>query len=185
MVVGSPNGFATAWHNTGLFWVETLRAVGRHPLVVLGCAVVPAAERAYLLLETKPIPRWRLTLLEAILTLWRILLCVGLVWVAVAPDRWRLLQLSFSGNAEAQLALQRIGANLGNHLHAVLWELAIFAVTFLLLNYLLVVASRGLARRGALREARHRKAFVSVLRNLVLAPLALIYLVELLQLRVY
>jgi len=131
-------------------------------------------------LETRPIPGWRLTLLEAILTLWRILICVAMVWVAVSPERWALLRAQFSGNTAAQMALQRMGTYLGDHLHAVLWELFFFAAAFLLLNYLLVLASRALLPPG-----NKRKAFVSVLRNLVLVPLALIYLVQILQLKVY
>lgn len=181
----APTGFTTAWHNSGAFWVATLSAVARHPLLILICAAVPAAERAYMLLETRPIPRWRLTLLEAVLTVWRILLCVGAVWVAVTPERWRALQLHFSGNAAAQRAMQQLGAYLGQHLHAVLWELVLFAAAFLLLNYLLVLMSRALLRPDVLRAKSRRKAFVSVLRNLVLVPLALIYLVELLQSKVY
>jgi hypothetical protein len=153
--------------------------------VILACSAVPAAERAYLLLETKPIPRWRLTLLEALLTVWRILLCLGAVWVAVSPQRWQLLRSHFSANASAQIALQRMGAYLGDHLHVVLWELLFFLAAFLLLNYLLVLASRALIPLNVQRAPNRRKAFVSVLRNLILVPLALIYLVQLLQLKVY
>jgi hypothetical protein len=180
-----PTGLSSAWHNSGEFWVQTGMAVARHPLVVLVCAVVPAAERAYLLLESRPIPAWKQSLLEGLVTLWRVLLCVGMVWVAVSGERWRLLRAHFSGNASAQMALQRMGAYLGDHLHIVLWELFFFAAAFLLLNYLLVLMSRALIPADVLRTRDRRKAFVSVLRNLVLAPLALIYLVELLQLKVY
>ena len=180
-----PTGLTTAWHNSGNFWAETGIAVARHPLVVLLCGAVPAAERAYLLLETRPIPRWRLTLLEAILTLWRILLCVAMVWVAVSADKWQSLRSFFSESASAQLALQRMGTYLGDHLHVVLWELCLFAAAFLLLNYLLVLMSRALLPPDVGGIKNRRKAFVSVLRNLVLVPLGLIYLVELLQLKVY
>jgi hypothetical protein len=181
----APTGLDTAWQNSGEFLRQTGMAVARHPLAVLAFGVVPAAERAYLLLHRKPIPQWRLTMLEALLTVWRILLFVGAVWVAITPERWRVVRLHFSGNAAAQRALEQMGGYLGQHLHAVLWELALFAAGFLLLNYLLVLMARGLARLGALREANQKKAFVSVLRNLVLVPLALIYLVELLQLKIY
>jgi len=181
----APTGFTTAWHNSGEFWAETLSAVARHPLLIVVCAAVPAAERAYMLLETRPISRGRVALLDAVLTVWRILLCVGAVWVAVTPERWEAIRLHFSGNASAQRAMQQLGAYLGNHLHVVLWELAFFAAAFLLLNYLLVLASRGLSHMGMLQRKNARKAFVSVLRNLVLIPLALIYLVELLQSKVY
>jgi hypothetical protein len=180
-----PAGFTTAWHNSGDFWAETWVAVMRHPLVVLACGAVPAAERAYLLLETRPIPRWRLTLLEAILTLWRVLICVAMVWVAVSPERWALLRSNFSGSTSAQMALQRMGTYLGDHLHVVLWELFLFAAAFLLLNYLLVLASRAMVPADLPGQRNRRRAFVSVLRNLVLVPLALIYLVELLGLKVY
>jgi len=177
-----PAGFTTAWQNSGDFWIETGIAVWRHPLLVLVCAMVPAAARAYLLLETGPIPAWRVALVEALLTVWRILLCVAMVWIAVTPAKWQSTRMLFSGNEMAQAALGRMGTYLGNHLHVVLWELAFFAAAFLLLNYLLVLASRRLFRSD---EGNRRKAFVSVLRNLVLVPLALIYLVELLALKVY
>jgi hypothetical protein len=180
-----PVGFSTAWHNSGEFWAETGMAVVRHPLMVLLCGAVPAAERAYLLLETRPIPWWRLTLLEGILTLWRILICVAMVWVAANPERWALLRSHFSTNETAQIALQRMGAYLGDHLHVVLWELFFFAAAFLLLNYLLVLMSRALLPPDVGGIRNRRTAFVSVLRNLVLVPLGLIYLVVLLQLKVY
>jgi len=180
-----PTGMATAWHNSGYFWTETWTAVARHPLVVLACGALPAAERAYMLLETRPFPRWRLTLLEGILTLWRILLCVGLVWVAVNSERWALLRSHFSANETAQIAMQRLGRYLGDHLHAVLWELFFFAAAFLLLNYLIVLASRAIIPADPPGQRNRRRAFLSVLRNLVLVPLALIYLVELLQFKLY
>jgi len=182
VIVFVPPGITTAWHHSGDFWVETLQAAARHPLVMLVCAAVPAAVRAYLLLEAKPIPVWRVVLLEALLTVWRILLCVAMVWVALSPEKWESMRTLFSGNEIAQAALGRMGTHLGNHLHVVLWELFFFAAAFLLLNDLLVRASRTLFQP---EPPNRRKAFVSALRNLVLVPLALIYLVELLQLKVY
>jgi hypothetical protein len=65
------------------------------------------------------------------------------------------------------------------------WELVLFTAAFLLLNYALVWIARGLARLGALAEAHKQKAFVSVVRNLVLVPLGLVYLVELLLQKIY
>jgi hypothetical protein len=108
-----------------------------------------------------------------------------MVWVAVSGERWQLLRAHFSENAAAQTALQRMGTYLGDHLHVVLWELFFFAAAFLLLNYLLVLMSRALLSPDVPPTRNRRKAFVSVLRNLVLVPLSLIYLVELLQLKVY
>jgi hypothetical protein len=181
----TPTGFPTAWQNSGEFWAQTGMAVARHPLLVLACSAVPSAERAYLLLHADPIPRWRLTLHEAVLTVWRVLLCIGAVWVVLTPERWRAFWSRFSDNDAMQKSLQHLGAYLGQHLHVVLWELVLFAAAFLLLNYALVWTARGLARLGALREVDRQRAFVSVLRNLVLVPLALIYLVELLQQKFY
>lgn len=181
----APTGFPTAWQNSWGFWAQTGMAVARHPLLVLACSAVPAAERAYLLLHTEPIQRWRLTLLEAVLTVWRVLLCVGAVWVALTPEKRQALWFRFSNNAAMQKSLQHLGAYLGQQLHVLLWELALFAATFLLLNYVLVLVARLLGRLGALRSADGQAAFVSVLRNLVLVPLALIYLVVLLQQKFY
>jgi hypothetical protein len=181
----APTGFPAAWQNSLEFWAQTGMAVARHPLVVLACSAVPAAERAYLLLHEDPIPRWRLTLHEAVLTVWRILLCFCALWVVLTPEKWRAFWSRFSDNDAMQKSLQHLGAYLGLHLHVVLWELFLFAAAFLLLNYALLWMGRGLTRLGALREADRQKAFGSVLRNLVLVPLALIYLVELLQQKFY
>ncbi|HEX3470915.1 MAG TPA: hypothetical protein VHT28_06985 [Silvibacterium sp.] len=181
----TPIGLTTAWHNSGEFWAQTWAAVARHPLLLLACSAVPAAERAYMLLQTNPIPRWKLTLLEAVLTVWRILLCMVAVWVTLTPERWKTFQLHFYGNDILQRSLQNFGAYLGKHLHVVLWELVLFTAAFLLLNYALVWIARGLARLGAMGEAHKQKAFVSVVRNLVLVPLGLVYLVELLLEKIY
>jgi hypothetical protein len=182
----APTGFETAWRNSGEFWAQTGMAVARHPLLLLVCSAVPAAERAYTLLQTNPIPGWKLTLFEALVTLWRILLCAVAVWVTLSPERWAAFRLHFFDNVVLQRSLQRLGAYLGNHLHVVLWELVFFAASFLLLNFALVRTAKGLARQGgALHKAVRQKAFASALRNLVLAPLALIYLVELLQQKFY
>jgi hypothetical protein len=179
-----PIRFATAWQNTGAFWAQTLLAVARHPLAVLGCSVVPAAERAYFLLESKPIERWRLTALEAVLTVWRVLLFVVAVWVALSPEEWQALKQHFTNPDELQLSLQHTGAYLGRDLHVLLLELLFFAAAFLLLNFILVLIVRGLAKiSAALQSPIRQKALVSVLRNLLLVPLGLIYLVEIFRLR--
>ncbi len=179
-----PIRFATAWQNTGEFWEQTLLAVARHPLAVLGCSVVPAAERAYFLLESKPIKRWRLAALEAVLTVWRVLLLVVAVWVALSPAEWLALKQRVTNPDELQLSLQRTGAYLGKDLHVLLLELLFFVAAFLLLNFILVLVVRGLAKViAALRSPIRQKALVSVLRNLLLVPLSLIYLVEIFRIR--
>jgi hypothetical protein len=173
----APTGFTEAWHNSVQFWVRTGLAIAHHPLAVLACAVVPAAERAYLMLETRPIPRWKLTLLEAVLTVWRVLICVVAVWVTVTPEEWRSLVRDFSSSVRMQQSLQRLGAYLGRNLHVLVWELVFFFAAFLLLQ----LAIRGVVNSGGRLDGLRRKALVSVLRNLLLVPVALIYLVELMR----
>jgi hypothetical protein len=183
IVNGSTHGFAMAWDHTRLFWWQTILAVSAHPFAVLFCAAVPAAERGYTLLQKNPIPRSRLVLLEATVTLWRIFLCWVAVRVALSRPEWLHLREQAASNAGWQLGMQRIGIHLSSHLHVVLWEIILFFAAFLLLNAIFGWLLRLAAAAGLrwLKVPQHKKAAASVLRNLILAPLAVIYLVELLR----
>jgi hypothetical protein len=183
IVTGSTQGFAMAWEHTRLFWWQTGVAVAAHPLAVLFCAAVPAAERGYTLSQKEPIPRARLVLLEATVTLWRLFLCWVAVRVALSRPEWLHLREQAMSLAGWQLAMQRIGIHLSSHLRVVFWEIVLFFAAFLLLNALLGWLLQLLASvsRNWLRVTQHRKAAASVLRNLILAPLAVVYLVELLR----
>ena len=180
-----PTGLATAWHNSGEFWVQTGMAVARHPLVVLVYAAVPAAERAYLLLETRPIPAWKQSLLEGLVTLWRVLLCVGTVWVAVSAEKWQsLCSFAFPRAVRCSLPCSGWATVPGASFPrgAVGTGVVCSCVSF---TELCAGAELRDCCRRLFRRRDRRKALVSVLRNLVLVPLALIYLVVLLQQKFY
>lgn len=170
---------AIAWQHTQEFWVQTLAVIGRHPVAVLICGVVPAAERAYVLVRGERFGRGVLALLEGLVMLWRILLCSVAVWAACSGQEWQALRAQVGAAAAWQVALGRLGFHLAHHLRMVLWELLFFFIGFLLFHQIVVWCVRAVAVRNQwLREPRHQRAVRSILRNLILAPMAVIYLVE-------
>jgi hypothetical protein len=179
----TPSSLAVAWRQSGIFCEQTGFAVAHHPLAILLCAAVPAIERGYVLAQTRTLPRLRLALLEAMVTLWRLLLCVVAIWMALSTEEWQRFSRHLGVMQSWELALQHLGAHLGNHLRVVLWEYAIFLAAFLLVNAAVSALVRALARGGNrwLQPAEHRRAMASVLRNLIVVPLAVIYLVETLR----
>ena len=182
LLVSAPSGFAAAWRLSAEFWVQTAAAVARHPFAILFCSAGLAAERAYLLLRSRPIRPWQFVLWETLLTIWRLLLCFVAVWVALTPyERQGLVRIT-TNYAQLQFTLQRLGAFLGRQLHVLGWEIFLFVAAFFVLNLLLRLVIRGLAHFVAeLGERDKRKAYVAILRNLLLLPLALIYLVEMMR----
>lgn len=168
-----------AWRHTEVFWVQTGETVAQHWFVLLICAAVPAAVRASLLLRPGSLQRGQLSLIELLVTLWRVLLCVVVVWAACSGTEWRKLSSRVGAVGAWQVSLGLVGMHAGHRLHSLVWELAFYVIAFLVADRLLCwglqLASRG---NGWLREARHRQAMVSLLRNLVLIPTAAIYLVE-------
>lgn len=182
LLVSAPSGFAVAWEQSRFFWAQTAAAVARHPLALLAFSAVLAAERAYLLLHTKPLERWQLALWETLLTVCRVLLCLVAIWVALTPHERQGLLTRLTTDGEVQYGLQRLGAFLGRQLHVLVWELILLAAAFVVLNLLLRLAVKGLARFVVwLREPDRRKASVAIVRNLILLPLALVYLVEIIR----
>jgi hypothetical protein len=180
--VSNPYGFAAAWQHSKDFWQETLTAVAHHFPLLLAVAIVPAALRAYFTLKARPIPYWEINLAEALLTIWRVLICVVAIWVTLTPREWQTFKLRLHNVDQFQLAVQRMGAYLGKALHILVWELLLFAFAFWLLHAFLSLIASQLAQHGnPERRAVRRKALGSVLRNLILAPLALIYLVTILR----
>jgi hypothetical protein len=180
--VSNPYGFAAAWRHSEDFAQQTLTAVARHFPLLLAVAIIPAALRAYFILRARPTPHWEANLAEALLTIWRVLICVVAIWVTLTPHEWQAFKLRLHNSSQLQLAMQRKGAYLGHTLHILLWELLLFAVAFWLLRALLSVVATLAARSGSPeRRATRRKAFASALRNLVLAPLALIYVVTIVR----
>jgi hypothetical protein len=178
LLVSSPYGFAAAWQHSRTFWQQTFAATVHHLPVLLAVAVVPAALRAYFILKDHPIRRWELNLTEALLTVFRILICVVAIWVTLTPREWQTFKLRLRDTDQLQFAMQRLGAYLGRALHLLIWEVLFFVVAFWLLHVILSLVADRLTRQGNPdRRALRYRALGSVLRNLILGPLALIYLV--------
>ncbi|WP_446743056.1 hypothetical protein [Silvibacterium acidisoli] len=180
------SGFSFAWRTTQVFWLATVAALERHPLPLFTCAAIPAAIRAYLLLHTRPIHRWQLNAIDALLVGARVMLCVIAVWVALPTNEWDELKRYVMQPTAFEIALQRIGAYLGRSLHVFFWEALFFVAAFLLLNWLLSSIARPLSKsKTAMRSHVTHRAVSSILRNLLLVPAALVYLVEILRLRFF
>ena len=170
---------ALAWRHTGTFWVQTGLVIVHHPFIIIGCAAPPAAERAWVLLRGPWMGHTRLALLELAVTLWRVLLCVVAAWVACSGREWHTLSEQVGAMAAWQVALQYLAAYMAHHLRMLIWELLLFAAAFLLLHKAIFFGVRALAHIwGWLRDEQHQHVLRSVLRNLILAPVILIYIVE-------
>ena len=181
-LVSSPYGFAAAWQHSRIFWQETLTAAAHHIPLLLAVAIVPAALRAYFTLRRRQIRHWELNLAEALLTILRVLICIVAIWITLTPHQWQAFKLHIQHIDQLQFAMQRLGAYLGKAVHTLLWELLLLVVAFWLMHLVLSLIADQLARPGPSdRQIVRRKAIGSVLRNLILAPLALIYLVTIVR----
>jgi len=170
---------ALAWRHTGTFWAQTGLAIVYHPFTISACAAPPAAERAWVLMRGPRMGHARLAMLELAVTLWRVLLCVVAVWVACSGREWHTLSAQVGAMDAWQVALQSLGAYMAHHLRMLVWELLLFAAAFLLLHKAIFFAVRALARTWAWqRDEQHQQVLRSVLRNLILAPVMIIYIVE-------
>jgi hypothetical protein len=170
---------ALAWRHTKVFWWQTATAFVRHPLAILACAAIPAAERCYVLLHGKRLSRGPMAALELLVTLWRVILCAVVVWAACSGREQRALVAQIGVMAAWQFALQNIGAYIAYHLRTVLWEILFFALALLLASRMVRWLVIALARSGDwLRERARQEAALSLWRNLILFPVMLIYLVE-------
>lgn len=170
---------ALAWRHTGAFWVQTVLALAHHWLVVLVCAAVPAVERGYRMLRARSATRAQLALMDFLVTLWRVGLCVVAVWAATSGVEWRSLSTRVGVIAAWQFALEELGTYFAHHLRMLIWELLFFALAFWAAGKLLDALVRLTVRTGVwVRQAPYQQAAASVLRNLILVPLAVIYLVE-------
>jgi hypothetical protein len=170
---------AAAWRHTGVFWAQTAATLARHPLAIFVCAAIPAAERGYVLLHGRRLSRGPLAALEFLVTLWRVMLCAVAVWAACTGREFQVLTARMGAVAAWQVALEIAGKYLALHLRAVLWEFVFFALALLLADGAVRWLVSALSRRVEwLRDRVRRQAALSVWRNLVLIPVALIYLVE-------
>lgn len=173
------SSLALAWQHTGWFWSQTMAAIARHPVALLACAAVPAAVRAYVLLRGRTAGPRQVALLEGLVTVWRVFLCGVAVWAACSGREWRDLRMKVGGMAAWQIALGRLGEQLAHHLRMAVWEAVFFLGAMMVLHQLVRRLVRLIARWSLwLREPRNGRAMMSIVRNLVLVPIALIYLVE-------
>lgn len=170
---------ALAWQHTGAIWVQTGLALERHWFVVLVCAAVPAVERGYRLLRARSASRSQLALMDFLVTLWRVGLCIVAVWAGTTGVEWRSLSARVGVLAAWQFALEELGSYFAHHLRMLIWELVFFALAFWAAGKVLDGLVRLTVRTGVwVRQAPYQQAAASVLRNLILVPLAVIYLVE-------
>lgn len=175
----SMSPLAIAWRHTGIFWAQTAAVIEHHPMAVLICAALPAILRGYALIRGNSVSRKQGAWMDIVVTFWRVLLLGVAIWAACSGREWRALRAQVGTAAAWQLALGQLGTQFAHHLRVTLWELLLFILAFIVLHWVLRWAVRALGQKNAwLRESRHRVAMDSVLRNLVLAPLIVIYLVE-------
>lgn len=168
-----------AWHHTGAFWVQTGLALAHHWFVILVCAAVPAVERGYRLLRARSASRSHLAFMDFLVTLWRVGLCVVAIWAGTSGREWHSLSARVGVAAAWQFSLEELGSYFAHHVRMLLWELVFFAIAFWAAGKLLDGVVRLSVRTGVwVREAHYQQAAASVLRNLILVPLAVIYLVE-------
>lgn len=171
--------FVLAWRHTEIFWAQIGAVIAHHPVAVIMCAAVPAVLRGYVLLQGSSVGRGRAAFFDIVVTLWRVLLLGVAVWAACSGREWRQLREQVGGMAAWQIALGRLGWHVAHHLRLVLWELLFLVVAFVLLHWAMRKGVRAMGNRDTwLRDPLHRVAVDSVLRNLVLGPLLVIYLVE-------
>jgi hypothetical protein len=172
--------FVQAWSLTGFFWAKTLAIFAHHAGIILLYAAPPATFRAWVLLRTKPVPAWWLPSLEALLIVWRLLMCGVAVWVALTPDQFSNLTDALQSEVLIQTSLSRLGGNVGDQLWLLAWETCFFLVAFLLLSLLLSYMSKLWVQGQDLSDERkgaQTTAMFAASRNLLLVPLALIYVV--------
>lgn len=175
-----PSAFAEAWRMTAALWTKTLSVFAHHILIVLLYAAPPATYRAWVLLRSRPVPAWWLPSLEALFIVWRMLMLGIAIWVALTPPQLANLRAAFTNEVLLQEGLGHLGENLGNHVWIVAWQ-ALFFFLALLLFTLLVGYGAKLWMQGqdipADRKDVRCAALASAARNLLLAPIAMIYIV--------
>jgi hypothetical protein len=176
----SGSAFTGALKLSVLFWQQTLTAMAQHAGIILLYAAPPATVRAWILLRTKPVPAWWLPSLEAFVALWRLLMCGVAVWVVLTPAQMNALRGTVTSDASIQVRLSRLGEIIGRQVWLLAWEIVLFAAAFLLLClFVNLVARFWIQGQDAdpIRLRTQRAAFATVGRNLLVYPLALIYIV--------
>ena len=162
------------------FCVEMLSAFARHPAIILLYAAPPATFRAWTQLRTEPVPSWWLPPLEMLVLVWRLFMCAVAVWVVLTPPEMDELQATLVSGSSLMGTFDRLGQNAAMELSPLVWEIAIFAAALVLLNWLFSLIARAWLLGQDLdyeHKLTQRHAMTAVIRNLLLVPLALIYVV--------
>lgn len=169
-----------AWQMSAAFWKQAVAAFLSHPGIILLYATPVALERAWAVLRNKPIPAVSLAWLEAFVNLWRLLLCAVAVWVVVTPAEAAYLLKVLQSNTLIQATLDSLNNVLGNHFWLLAWEIGFCLAACVVLNLLLSGIARiwVMGQDVAPEERKNRRvAVTAVARNLILVPMALIYIV--------
>jgi hypothetical protein len=141
--------------------------------------VPAAAERGWVLLRTRPVPAWWIPCLDALLILWRVLMCAVALWVVLTPSQTATLRDVLASNTLMQAKLDGLGMAIGRQLWLLAWEILLYIAAFSLLNLLLSLLASMWARRQNVdpgRKENQRAALAAIARNLLLIPMALIYI---------
>lgn len=169
-----------AWQMSAAFWKQTFAAFLSHPGIILLYATPVALERAWAVLRNRPIPAVSLAWLEAFVNLWRLLLCAVAVWVVVTPAEAAYLLKILQSNSLIQATIDSLSQSVNDHFWLLAWELGFCLAACFVLNFLLSGFARlwVMGQDVAPEERKNRRiAVTAVARNLILVPLALIYVV--------
>lgn len=162
------------------FCAEMLRAFAHYPAIILLYAAPPATFRAWVLLRSKPVPPWWLPPLEMLVAVWRLFMCAVAVWVVLTPPEMDELQNTLVSGASLMGSFDRLGQNAAMEAGPLFWEIVLFVAALILLNWLFSLIARAWLLGQDLdyeRKLTQRHAMTAVIRNLLLVPLALIYVV--------
>lgn len=177
---GSESALADAWHMSAAFCAEMLSAFARYPAIILLYAAPPATYRAWVLLRTKPVPSWWLPPLEMLVFVWRVFMCAVAIWVVLTPPEMDELRATVVSGSSLMGTFERLSTNAAMAIWPLFWEIVFFAAAFILLNWLFGLIARAWLLGQDLnyeQKLMQRKAMTAVIRNLLLVPLALIYVV--------
>lgn len=182
LLVSGPSDFAAGWQHSSVFLRETGMAIEGHFSLLLVLCIIPASLRVYLHLRSRPAQRWEMNLAEALLTAWRVLLCAVCIWALSNAHQWHTFKDCLTQPDQFQIAMQKLGLTLARMLRLLFWELVIFAAGLWLFHRLLLLVA-DLLTRGGYRGGRpvRYKAVASALRNLIMAPAAVLYAVAMLR----
>jgi hypothetical protein len=172
--------FADAWQLSRTFWTQTLTAWAQHFVIVLLYAAPPATYRAWVILREKSVPAWWLPALEALIAVWRFLMIALAIWIVLTPAELATLRAAVTSNDQFQDILYHLRQAVGGQTWLLAWEIVFFLLAFLFIAWLLSLMARLWVQGTDLDRERkiiQCKALSAAARNLLLVPVAMIYVV--------